>query len=144
MADFNGDGLLDLAISNNNTPPSLYLNQLQAPGNALVLTLEGTASNRSAIGARVTITSQGKTLSRTVTAGAGFASQAEHALHFGLGSESGASSIEVLWPNGETQLIEGPELAQLTGYHYFLREGGSLEKRTALVAPPPLKVEQAP
>src|SRR6266480_3566155 len=87
IADFNGDGKLDLVINNNNMSPTLYLNQVKRSGNAVELKLEGKMpSNRDAIGAQVLLNVPGKTMMRQVEAGSGFAAEGMRPIHFGLGS----------------------------------------------------------
>jgi len=130
VADFNGDGRLDMIINNNNETPFLYLNNLSKSGNALVLKLIGTHSNRDAIGACVRLTAGGKTMRRQVEAGSGYASEAMLPLHFGLGSADRIESIEITWPSGSVQRIEGADLNALVGVNRFVRieEGGGLNE----------------
>ena len=72
IADFNGDGKLDLVINNNNAAPTVYLNEVKRRGNSVVIKLEGIAqatgnslaTNRDAIGAQVRLTIVGKTMMR--------------------------------------------------------------------------------
>jgi hypothetical protein len=113
VADFNNDGRLDLVMNNNNETPVLYLNNLKKVGNSIELKLIGTRSNRDAIGARVQLTAGGKTMTRQVEAGSGYASQMMLPLHFGLGSATRVDSIEICWPNGEIERFEGEQLAAM-------------------------------
>lgn len=99
-ADFNGDGRLDIAMSNNNGQPTILLNQLEDAGHWLAFSLEGRQSNRSAVGARVTLGASGKTITRWVEAGSGFSSQAPLNAHMGLGPNPVLESLEILWPSG--------------------------------------------
>ena len=93
VADFNNDGRLDLVMNNNNETPVLYLNNLKKVGNSVELKLVGTRSNRDAIGARVRLTAGGKTMTRQVEAGSGYASQMMLPVHFGLGTATRVDSI---------------------------------------------------
>ncbi len=113
VADFNNDGRLDLVMNNNNETPMLYLNNLKKSGNSVELKLVGTESNRDAIGACVRLTAGGKTMMRQVEAGSGYASQTMLPLHFGLGKADRVDAIEVRWPSGRVQRIEGEELAAM-------------------------------
>ncbi|OLE53196.1 MAG: hypothetical protein AUG51_14480 [Acidobacteria bacterium 13_1_20CM_3_53_8] len=130
IADFNGDGRLDMIINNNNETPFLYLNNLAKSGNAIVLKLVGTRSNHDAIGAYVRLTAGGKTMTRQVEAGSGYASEAWLPLHFGLGSAERIDSIEITWPSGLVQRIEGAELNALIGVNRLvhIEEGGELNE----------------
>jgi len=111
VADFDGDGRLDLALNNNNARPTLLLNQLAQAGNWVELDLIGAVSNRDAVGARVRLTSGGRSLSRWVEAGSGYASQSAHTLHFGLGEAERIEAVEIDWPSGHQQRLAGAELA---------------------------------
>src|SRR5437762_1697866 len=84
-SDFNGDGKLDMVINNNNATPTIYMNNLKNVGKCIEVKLVGTESNHDAIGARVRLSVAGKTLTRQVEAGSGYASEAMLPLHFGLG-----------------------------------------------------------
>ncbi|HKG78894.1 MAG TPA: CRTAC1 family protein [Pyrinomonadaceae bacterium] len=113
VADFNNDGRLDLVMNSNNETPVLYLNNLKKVGNSVELKLVGTASNRDAIGACVRLTAGGKTMMRQVEAGSGYASQMMLPLHFGLGKVDRVDAIEIRWPSGRVQHLEGQELAAM-------------------------------
>jgi enediyne biosynthesis protein E4 len=113
VADFNNDGRLDLVMNNNNETPVLYLNNLKKVGNSIELKLVGTRSNRDAIGARVRLTANGKTMTRQVEAGSGYASQMMLPLHFGLGNATRVDSIEICWPNGDVQHLDGDQLTSM-------------------------------
>jgi ASPIC and UnbV/Bacterial Ig-like domain/FG-GAP-like repeat len=113
MADYNKDGLLDLAVGNlsfsqNNTsvadpgPVKLFKNN-GTPGNWLQLKLVGTTSNKAAIGARVKMTTGVKNQIREVSSHTGFASQNSLLVHFGLGSSTKADDITITWPSGIIQ-----------------------------------------
>jgi hypothetical protein len=123
VADFNGDGRLDMIINNNNETPTLYLNDLKRSGNAVELKLVGAGvgdaagprSSRDALGARVLLTAGGKTMTRQVEAGSGYASESMRPLHFGLGGADHVDAVEITWPSGRVQRIEGEELKAAVG-----------------------------
>ena len=110
VADLNQDGRLDLVINNNNSTPTIYLNNFTPIGNWLEMKLEGTFSNRDAIGARVKLTAAGKTLTRYVEAGSGYASQAMLPVHFGLGHATIIDALVIHWPGGFVQKLDGEEM----------------------------------
>lgn len=125
IGDLDGDGSPEIVVSNMNAPPSLLRNEGQK-GNALLIELLGTRSNRSAIGARVTVEAGGLRQVDEVRSGSSYASQSDFRLHFGLGSASVAESIEVRWPNGSTeQFAKVP-----AGNVVTIREGKGVEKQT--------------
>lgn len=98
-ADFDNDGDLDIFVVNLDAPPSLLRNDTSAAGHWLSVQLTGTRANRSAVGARVEIETDGVTQRRDVLAGTGYLSQDEQRLHFGLGQATQAR-VHVRWPDG--------------------------------------------
>lgn len=100
-------------MNNNNETPVLYLNNVKKSGNSVELKLVGTESNRDAIGACVKLTAGGKTMTRQVEAGSGYASQMMLPVHFGLGNADRVDSIEICWPSGKVQRFEGQQLANM-------------------------------
>jgi hypothetical protein len=99
FGDFDNDGDLDILIVNLNEPPSLLRNDLGGKANWLKVKLEGTTSNRSAIGARVLVHYGGKTQAQAVLSQSSFCSCNDPRLHFGIGSEA-SLDLDVYWPNG--------------------------------------------
>jgi hypothetical protein len=68
--------------------------------------LEGTKSNRDAIGARVTVRVGDHQQTQEVRSGGGYISQSDFRLHFGLGKATKADAIEIRWPSGGEQRLE--------------------------------------
>jgi enediyne biosynthesis protein E4 len=100
--DLDGDGRPEIVIVNMNAPPTVLKNE-SPRGNWVRVVLEGTKSNRSAIGARVTIEAGGRRQVQEVSSGGSYYSQHEMALHFGLGGSSRIEKIELRWPDGRAQ-----------------------------------------
>jgi hypothetical protein len=100
-ADFDRDGDLDLAAAGK-----LWANQ-GSGGHWLEVRLygDGSAVNRSAIGAQVRIRLGDQVLTRQVEAGTGEGNQNDLVLHFGLGAQTGPVTLEILWPNKATQTV---------------------------------------
>jgi hypothetical protein len=128
VADFNGDGKLDLVINNNNERPTLYLNEIQKAGKFASIQLVGAKSNRDAIGAVVRLTIAGKTMMRQVEAGSGYASESLLPLHFGLGNAEKIESVEIKWLDGTTQKFEGAQVAGWIGKQIRIEEGSTEAK----------------
>ena len=109
-ADYDNDGDLDLFVANGAPlPPEagfLYRND-GGTNRWLVLRLVGTASNRSAIGAKVRAlaTIRGTTFwqLREVSGGSGYCSQNDLRAHFGLGDAATVETIRIEWPSGIVQ-----------------------------------------
>ncbi|MEA2559196.1 MAG: hypothetical protein QOH06_700 [Acidobacteriota bacterium] len=108
MADFDQDGRLDLYQTNVDQPALFYRNVTEGTGNWLALKLVGTKSNRDAIGARVTVRSNGQTWIREVNGGNGYAGQSSTRLHFGLGSVGKIDAVEIRWPSGKIEKVTAP------------------------------------
>ncbi len=104
VGDLDGDGRPEIVIVNMNSVPSLLKNDGQH-GHFLNLSLTGTKSNRSAIGARATVTANGRKTIDEVMSGGSYYSNNSFTLHFGLGPATTVESIEIRWPNGTLQKI---------------------------------------
>ncbi len=106
IGDLDNDGDLDIVISNSAHPPNVLINEGgEQAGHWLNLQLIGTQSNRSAIGARVTVISSGLRQMEEVRSGSSFCSQNDLRLHFGLGPASEAT-VEIRWPSGQIERFE--------------------------------------
>jgi hypothetical protein len=102
VADFDGDGRLDLVVLVLGGPAELWKNESAPDRRWLIVRLVGTKSNRDGIGARVTV---GKQV-RTMTTAMGYASSSHTGLHFGLGAATDIDRVEVQWPSGIKQVVE--------------------------------------
>jgi enediyne biosynthesis protein E4 len=100
--DLDGDGRPEIVLLNMNAAPSLLKNSLGG-GHSLNVKLTGTESNRSAIGARVTVSIGARKMVDEVMSGGSYYSQNSFTLHFGLGPATEADGIEVRWPSGRIQ-----------------------------------------
>jgi hypothetical protein len=110
LADFWNRGVLDAVVANQSGPLLLYKNTTDAARNWIGFDLEGSRSNRSAIGAVVTVYWNGQKQAQTISGGVGFAAQNDRRLHFGLGSETRIDRIEIGWPSGQKQTIAQPQI----------------------------------
>ncbi|HEY6490089.1 MAG: CRTAC1 family protein [Terracidiphilus sp.] len=99
FGDFDNDGDIDILIMNQNEPPSLLRNDAPPRNNWIKLRLEGTKSNRSAIGARVLVRYGENVQAQQVMSQASYLSANDPRLHFGLGPQTSAN-VEVHWPSG--------------------------------------------
>ncbi len=105
FGDVDNDGDVDVLVMNMNEPPSLLRNDYTGGNGWLMVELEGTSSNRSAIGATVAVTVGGRVQSRAVLSQSSYYSHDAVRLHFGLGAATTAERVEVRWPNGRTQVL---------------------------------------
>ncbi len=101
--DFDGDGDADLLMTCNNGPAYLYRNDQIAGNKSIRFELEGTQSNRDAIGAVVTLFLNGLQQSRMVKSGSSYLSQSELPVTFGLGKQDQVERVVIQWPNGKTE-----------------------------------------
>jgi hypothetical protein len=118
FGDFDNDGDMDVLIMNVNEPPTLLRNDAPPGNHWIKIRLEGTKSNRSAIGARVLVRYGGKVQVQEVLSGCSFLSSNDPRLHFGLGAATTAD-IEVHWPSGLVEHLGAAAADQLL----TLREG---------------------
>jgi hypothetical protein len=105
FGDFDNDGDVDVLVMNMNEPPSLLRNDYSGTNHWIELRLEGTRSNRSAIGALVTMTVGGRPTTRAVLSQSSYYSHDDLRVHFGLGAETTAASISIRWPSGANQTL---------------------------------------
>ncbi len=107
VADYDLDGDLDVALVSHNASMRLFRNDTDVPYHWLKVRLEGTVSNRSAIGAivKVRVGPQMTELVRTVKGGSGAHSQNELTVHFGLNLAPVVRELEVRWPSGQVDLL---------------------------------------
>jgi hypothetical protein len=102
VADYDGNGWVDIAVAVNNDHPLLFQNNGNTINNFIRVSLTGPATNPTGVGARVTVTlADGSTTMREVHAGSGYLSQDDSTHVFGLGA-NGSATVTVLWSNGAT------------------------------------------
>jgi hypothetical protein len=106
FGDFDNDGDLDILIMNMNEPPSLLRNDCSSGHHWIKLLLEGTKSNRSAIGAQVTVRYGDRTQIQEVLSQSAFLSSSDRRLHFGLGPVTQVD-VDIRWPSGSAQSLKG-------------------------------------
>jgi hypothetical protein len=108
VGDLDSDGRLDVVINNIDAAPTLLRNATRSTDHWLELKLIGDTAKKSprcATGAIVYVTT-GKLRQRAdVISGAGFISQNDHRLHFGLGRAAKIDRLEIKWPSGATEII---------------------------------------
>ena len=108
MADFGNRGVLDVVVANQRGPLLFYRNTVSAENHWIEFDLEGSSSNRSAIGATVRVFWNGQQQAQEVSGGSGFSAQNQRRLHFGLGRAVAVERVEVRWPSGKLQTITAP------------------------------------
>jgi len=107
IGDLWNDGRMSVVIANRNGPPSLLVNQRKYANHWVGIRAVGTRSNRSGIGARITVRSATLRQVNEVRSGSSYISQNDLRLHFGLGTDTAVVSIEVRWPSGLVERFAG-------------------------------------
>jgi len=113
IGDIDNDGRLDAVVTTNDGPIHILHNETPTQNHWLLVKLVGHKSNRDAIGAEVKlVTAKGPQFATVSTAGS-YLSSSDKRVHFGLGSESAAQSIEIRWPSGITQTLKNIHADQI-------------------------------
>jgi enediyne biosynthesis protein E4 len=112
VGDLDNDGSLEIVVNNMGARPSLLKN-FGPRKNWLIARCVGTKTNRDAVGARVSVQVGGRRVSGEVQTGAGFISQNDSRLHFGLGDEVRYERIDVQWPGGAKEMFPGGKANQI-------------------------------
>jgi hypothetical protein len=109
VGDLDNDGDSDAVFMRLGERPVLLRNTKGQSNSWLGFELQGTVSNRDAIGARLCLESGGRTLVRWVTGGSSFLASHDKRIVFGLGRAPvpEALSVEIRWPNGRVQKVSG-------------------------------------
>lgn len=134
IGDVDNDGRMDVLLVSQGAPLALFHNQSSMEdAHFLTLELEGVGSNRDGVGARVTVTAEGRAWVAERFGGGSYLSASDPRLHFGLGRARRVDRVDVRWPSGRSETYEG--LRADTAYQ--LREGGQAPTPLAGFAPAP-------
>ena len=137
FADFDNDGDPDIFVTNiQGQAQMLFRNNVGQENRFLRLALEGTASGRDAFGAVARVKTELGIQTKIKSGGSGYISQHDPRLLFGLGSQEGVKWLEVTWPSGARERINGP----LAAGSYRIVEGSSAAvavKETPAALPDP-------
>jgi hypothetical protein len=106
-------GVLDVVVANQRGPLLLYKNTVAPENNWIEFELEGTTSNRSAIGAQVRVFWNNQQQVQEVSGGSGFCAQNQRRLHFGLGKTARIERVEIRWPSGRMQTLDAIEVGKV-------------------------------
>jgi hypothetical protein len=113
VADLWNRGVMDVIVANQRAPLLIYKNNVTPENKWIGFELEGSASNRSAIGTQVTAFWNAQQQVREVHGGIGFCAQNDRRVFFGFGKADKVDKIVIRWPSGKLLTIENPELGRL-------------------------------
>ncbi len=126
--DLNNDGKEEIVIVNMGEAPSLLKNVAPSTGNSVLVRLL-TSTNRDAVGALVTVTSNGQKQMDEVRSGGSYISQSDFRLHFGLG-KSASANLSIRWLDGKTEKFDRVEAGQIV----TIQEGKGIISRQSYTA----------
>ena len=121
FGDYDDDGDIDVLVSVLDEGPMLLRNDTKG-GHWITLRLEGTVSNRSAIGAKVTVEAAGRRHVAEVRSGGSYVSQNDKRVHVGLGPATAVDRVSIRWPNGKVETAT----ALAADRFYVAREGAGV------------------
>jgi hypothetical protein len=107
VGDIDGDGALDLLVTELGRPARLYRNVTPDRGHWLLVRALDPALNRDALGAEVTVRVKGRRWVRWVNPGGSYLCSSDPRAHFGLGPADRIEAIDVLWPDGKKETFPG-------------------------------------
>jgi enediyne biosynthesis protein E4 len=106
FGDLDGDGRVDIVVSALGADAEIWMNRSPNSGHWLDIALTGTKSNRDGIGARIKVASKSGTQYNHMTTSVCYASSSYGPVHFGVGPDTRADTIEVQWPSGVVQTFQ--------------------------------------
>ena len=118
-SDLNDDGMMDLLVANNGFPGVQLFENISDTNHYVSFRLEGVASNRDAIGAKIEVHTALGVQHDHVIANSGWAGQNGRWIHFGLADQTLVDKVVIRWPSGEIEEIEALAVDQ----KYRIREG---------------------
>jgi len=113
FGDFDGDGRVDVVVSALRADAEIWMNRTKNSNHWLDIALRGTKSNRDGIGARIKVVSKSGTQYNHMTTSVCYASSSYGPVHFGLGPDPKADTIEIHWPSGIVQALQNVEADQV-------------------------------
>ena len=113
FGDLDGDGRVDVVVTALGADAEIWMNRSQGSGNWLEIALRGTKSNRDGIGAKIKVVSKSGTQYNHMTTSVGYASSSDGPVHFGLGPDSQADTVEIHWPSGIVQTLHHVATGQI-------------------------------
>jgi enediyne biosynthesis protein E4 len=107
FGDLNNDGLIDVVITNLGDKPMVLLNTTENDNQKVTFKLIQNGKNRDAIGSRVTLKTDKRSMIQEVQAGGSYLSQNDLRVHFGLAKGEQIETVSIRWSDGKTEQIIG-------------------------------------
>jgi len=121
VGDIDNDGDPDIVFTTLNGPPVLLKNNVGQDSNWIGFSLQGTKSNRDAIGAKITVSSANRKLVRWISGGGSYLASHDRRIIVGLGGNATAVNVEIRWPSGILQHLSNLKPNQ---YHSIMEPSG--------------------
>ena len=106
FGDLDGDGRIDVVATALGADAEIWMNRSANKNHWLDIALRGTKSNRDGIGARIMVVTKSGTQYNHMTTSVGYASSSDGPVHFGLGADALAETVEIRWPSGKVQAFK--------------------------------------
>jgi enediyne biosynthesis protein E4 len=106
FGDLDGDGRIDVVATALSADAEIWMNRSEKSGHWLDIALRGTKSNRDGIGARIKVVTKSGAQYNHMTTSVCYASSSDGPVHFGLGADTLAESVEIRWPSGKVQSFQ--------------------------------------
>jgi len=136
VGDLFNSGNVDVVVEDLSGAPMILKNNGVAGKHWVSFELQGTKSNRLAIGARLKIVAGGMMQTEEIHSGGSYLSQNDLRVHFGLNTATKIESVEIRWPSGKIELLK--DLA--ADKFYSVLEGQGIVSREKIVPPGPAKI----
>lgn len=117
FGDLNNDGFIDAVANCLNGSPEIWVNRTRSENHWLLLSLVGKKSNRDGLGAKIKLTSTSGIQYNHATTSVGYGSASDKRVHFGLGHDTKAQRIEIVWPSGIRQTLADVAADQILVVH---------------------------
>jgi hypothetical protein len=133
--DLDGDGDLDLVVTNMEEPASIFLNNSGSENSRVVIALRQPGANRAALGASIELQSSSGMQTGTVRTAGGYLTTSSADLVFGLGVHETVAELRIRWPDGSLELITD---LPANHRHVIQRGAGTVLEEPAASPPAPL------
>ena len=113
IGDLDNDGRLDAVVTTNDGPAYILHNETATQNHWLTLLLVGHKSNRDGLAAEIKVTTAKGPQFAVATTAASYLSASDKRVHFGLGTDNVAQSVEIRWPSGIVQTLKDVKADQI-------------------------------